>query len=53
MDSQRSLAHQCHACRRHWALQMIEHPSGKVVLCRYCSTIRATSSARGVAAVAW
>jgi len=36
----RALAHQCPDCRRHWALQLVEHPSGKVVLCRYCGAIR-------------
>lgn len=36
----RALAHQCPTCRRHWALQLVEHPSGKVLLCRYCSAVR-------------
>lgn len=42
----RALAHQCPSCRRHWALQLVEHPSGKVVLCRYCRAIRHSVPAR-------
>jgi hypothetical protein len=37
-----ALAHQCHACRKHWALQVVDHPSGKVILCRYCKAVRAS-----------
>lgn len=47
--SRPALAHQCPACRRHWALTAVEHPSGTVVLCRYCSTVRATAPAGRVA----
>jgi hypothetical protein len=47
-----ALAHQCHACRRHWALRVVPHPAGGVVVCRYCRVVRAsvpTSSGRKVA----
>jgi hypothetical protein len=47
-----ALAHQCHACRRHWALRVVPHPAGSVVVCRYCRVVRAsvpTSSGRKVA----
>ena len=36
----RALAHQCRECRRHWALHSIQHPSGLVILCRDCGTVR-------------
>ncbi len=36
----RALAHQCPACRRHWALRLVEHPAGSVVVCRFCSAVR-------------
>ena len=36
----RALAHQCPACRRHWALRVVAHPSGSVVVCRYCGGAR-------------
>ncbi|HET8560882.1 MAG TPA: hypothetical protein VFL69_10220 [Marmoricola sp.] len=43
-DSARgALGHQCPSCRRNWALTLIEHPSGVVVLCRYCSAVRGTA----------
>ncbi|HEX6874268.1 MAG TPA: hypothetical protein VF165_01295 [Nocardioidaceae bacterium] len=44
MHHNRTLGHQCHACRRHWALRIVDHPAGRIVLCRFCSTVRATSS---------
>ena len=37
----RALAHQCPSCRRHWALRLVEHPAGPVVVCRYCGEVRA------------
>ncbi|HLN75918.1 MAG TPA: hypothetical protein VK204_02660 [Nocardioidaceae bacterium] len=49
MHQSHALAHQCHACRRHWALRIVDHPSGRIVLCRYCSAIRATSGTRRLA----
>jgi len=36
----RALAHQCPTCRRPWALHLVDHPAGKVVLCRYCRAVR-------------
>ncbi len=42
MTASHVLAHQCPACHRNWALQVVDHPSGKVVLCRFCATVRAT-----------
>lgn len=36
----RALAHQCPACRRHWALRLVEHPAGNVIVCRFCGTPR-------------
>ena len=36
----RALAHQCPACRRHWALRLVEHPSGNVIVCRHCGSVR-------------
>ena len=42
----RALAHQCLNCRRAWALQLVEHPSGRVILCRYCGAIRQSTPAR-------
>ncbi|MGZ4438483.1 MAG: hypothetical protein ACXVWU_04085 [Nocardioides sp.] len=47
----RALAHQCPTCRRHWALTLVEHPSGKVLLCRYCSTVRQTFPAASLRSV--
>jgi hypothetical protein len=47
-----TLAHQCHACRHHWALRVVPHPAGNVVVCRYCRVVRAsvpTASGRKVA----
>jgi len=38
--TRRALAHQCRACHRPWALRVIDHPAGKVVVCRFCSTVR-------------
>ncbi|HEY6935408.1 MAG TPA: hypothetical protein VI452_18585 [Marmoricola sp.] len=35
-----ALAHQCPSCRRHWALQLVDHPAGLVAMCRYCFTVR-------------
>jgi RNase P subunit RPR2 len=35
----RALAHQCLTCRRHWALRLVEHPAGNVVLCRHCGAV--------------
>jgi len=37
----RSLAHQCPECRSLWALTVVVHPSGPVVLCRHCGHVRA------------
>lgn len=37
----RSLAHQCPQCRALWALTVVIHPSGPVVLCRECGHVRA------------
>lgn len=45
MPPAKALGHQCHACRRPWALQMFDHPAGPVVLCRYCFTVRASARA--------
>lgn len=36
----RALAHQCQSCRRLWALHLVEHPAGAVIVCRYCSAVR-------------
>lgn len=36
----RVLAHQCPECRRHWALRLVEHPAGSVVLCKHCQSVR-------------
>ena len=36
----RALAHQCRSCRRLWALHLVEHPAGAVIVCRYCSAVR-------------
>ena len=38
-DRRRVLAHQCAACRRHWALRVVEHPAGTVVRCRFCGAL--------------
>ena len=38
----RALAHQCPSCRRNWALRLVEHPAGAVVICRYCSAVRSS-----------
>lgn len=34
----RTQTQQCRSCRRHAALQVVEHPAGAVVLCRFCGT---------------
>jgi hypothetical protein len=52
MTSSTVLANRCPACKKHWALSIIDHPSGKVVLCRYCSAVRAVSSRPAPVAVA-
>lgn len=39
----RALAHQCRDCRRHWALELIWHPAGQVVRCRWCAAVHASS----------
>lgn len=36
----RALAHQCTACHRHWALRLVQRPTGNAVLCRYCGALR-------------
>ena len=36
----RSLSHQCPDCHQVWALQVIEHPAGRVVRCRFCLAVR-------------
>jgi hypothetical protein len=36
----RALAHRCPTCRRDWALRLVEHPAGDVLLCRYCRAVR-------------
>ena len=36
----RALAHQCPECRRHWALRLVEHPSGAVIICHHCGAVR-------------
>lgn len=43
----RALAHQCPECRRHWALRLVEHPSGPVLVCRACSAVRRTGLSTG------
>ena len=42
----RALAHQCPTCRRLWALQLVEHPAGAVVVCRHCSAVRSSLPVR-------
>jgi hypothetical protein len=36
----RALAHQCAACGRLWALRLVEHPVGSVVVYRHCAVVR-------------
>ena len=36
----RRVAHQCGACRKHWALQLVEGSAGSVIRCRFCGTVR-------------
>ena len=43
-----ALAHSCHACHKPWALRVVEHPSGRVVICRYCSAVKAKTRRRPV-----
>ena len=45
----RALAHQCPECRRHWALRLVEHPAGSVVLCKHCQSVRRVLPAAGIA----
>jgi hypothetical protein len=40
----RTLAHQCSECHRHWALELVDHPAGFVVRCRYCLAVRAADA---------
>ena len=46
----RALAHQCPQCRRHWALRLVEHPAGSVVLCKHCRSVRRVLLGAGSAA---
>lgn len=39
-QKRRALAHQCPTCRRHWALHVVDHAAGGIVVCRYCSALR-------------
>lgn len=43
----RVLAQQCSGCRRHWALQLVDHPTGFVVRCRYCELAVLRTWSRG------
>lgn len=38
-------AHQCTTCQTPWALRVIDHPAGKVVLCVHCGTVRSSKRA--------
>lgn len=42
---QHLLGRQCPDCRRYWALVIVEHPAGKVLVCRYCSRAHAVDPA--------
>jgi hypothetical protein len=39
----RALAHQCTSCGQYWAMEVVQHPSGTVVLCRHCGALRSVS----------
>lgn len=36
-------AHQCTTCRTPWALRVVDHPAGRVVLCVHCGTVRSST----------
>jgi hypothetical protein len=43
----RARVRQCATCGLPWAMQLIHHPSGIVIVCRHCGAVRRSSGERG------